>query len=49
MKKWQTTQDVYNKDSDKTVSLQNPIACLYPARACFTHFDTQILDYKTSH
>ena len=24
-------------------------ACLYPARACFTHFDTRILDYKTSH
>ena len=24
-------------------------ACPYPARACFTHFDTRILDYKTSH
>ena len=25
MKKWQTTQDVYNKDSDKTVPPQNPM------------------------
>ena len=23
-------------------------ACLYPARLCFTHFETRILDYKTS-
>ena len=24
-------------------------ACLYPTRACFTHFDTRILDYKTTN
>ena len=25
MKKWQTPQDVYNKDSDQTVPPQNPM------------------------
>ena len=30
MKKWQTPQDVYNKDADQTVPPHN--ACLYPAR-----------------
>ena len=32
--------------SDCTASKSD--ACLYPARTCFTHFDTRILDYKTS-
>ena len=47
MKKWQTAQDVYIKDADQTVPPHNLMPVFI--QAYFTHFDTRILDYKTSH
>ena len=48
MKKWQTPQDVYNKDLDQTVP--SKIRCLsLSSQGMFYSLDTQIFDYKTSH
>ena len=48
LKKIQTPQDVYNKDADQTVPPHN-LMPVFIQPGMFTHFDTRILDYKTSH
>ena len=48
MKKWQTPQDVYNKDADQTVPPHN-LMPVFIQPGMFYSVDTRILDYKTSH